>query len=127
MKNPMLMKSVAIGVLIGIAFTFMLALVMLVRSEQKEPKAPPQESRPPIEYGPDWPADTAPTLDYEAMAGLDPQTQQTNRERERNNDLEWRVEKLEAEVRSLNQIVRGIREVRIGESGPPTTTEGSEE
>ena len=81
--------------------------------------AAPQQPAPTTQYGPrTGPPPEAPTLDYEELAGLDPQTQQTNRERKRNNDLEFRVTKLEDEVRSLNQIVRGIREVRIGESGP---------
>lgn len=91
--------------------------------------APQPQAAPVTQYGPETgPPPSAPTLDYEAMVGLDPQTQQTNRERVRHNDLEWRVDKLEAEVRSLNQIVRGIREVRIGESGPiAEASEGEEE
>jgi hypothetical protein len=68
----------------------------------------------PVQYGP--PSD-APTLDYEEMMGLDPLTQQVNEETTRNNDLTWRVDRLERQVRDLNQIVRGVRELRIGE-GP---------
>lgn len=73
-----------------------------------------------VQYGPSVmdrrpPAD-APTLDYESMVGLDPQTVQTNDERQRNNDHDWRIDRLERQVRDLNQIVRGVTEMRIGES-----------
>ena len=71
----------------------------------------------------------APTIDYEAIVGLDPQTVQTNQERERNNDLEWRVDRLERQVRDLNQITHGVKEIRVGESPDttPTTDKGPDE
>jgi hypothetical protein len=59
------------------------------------------------------------------MSGFDASTEQTRREQVRNNDLQWRVEKLEREVRNLNQRVYGITELRIGDE-PPTKPEGTE-
>lgn len=92
-----------------------LAICYLVGCQSPQPTMAPE-----IEYGPSVmdrrpPAD-APTLDYESMMGLDPQTVQTNAERERNNDHAWRIERLERQVRDLNQIVRGVNEMRIGDA-----------
>lgn len=72
--------------------------------------------------------DPVPNLSVEelaAMSGFDASTEQTRREQVRNNDLAWRVEKLEREVRNLNQRVYGIAELRIGDE-PPTKPEGTE-
>jgi hypothetical protein len=72
--------------------------------------------------------DPVPNLSVEelaAMSGFDASTEQTRREQVRNNDLAWRVEKLEREVRNLNQRVYGIAELRIGDE-PPTQPEGTE-
>ncbi len=60
--------------------------------------------------------------DYAEMSGFDASTEQTLREQVRNNDIEWRVAKLEREVRRLNQKAFGIQELRIGET-PPTDEE----
>lgn len=87
-----------------------LALTLLAGCGQ--PVAQPNQ---PVQYGP--PVD-APTIDYEAMVGVDPLSQQISDERERNNDLQWRVERLERQVRDLAQITYGIRELRIGEMPP---------
>lgn len=59
------------------------------------------------------------------MSGFDASTEQTRREQVRNNDLQWRVGKMEREVRNLNQRVFGITELRIGDE-PPANLEGTE-
>jgi hypothetical protein len=61
--------------------------------------------------------------DYAAMSGFDASTDQTLREQKRNNDLEWRVTKLEREVRRLNQKNFGVAELRIGDDGQQPQTE----
>jgi hypothetical protein len=73
---------------------------------------------PPVKHGP--PTET-PTIDYEELVGIDPQTQQTLEEQTRNNDLEFRVKYLEIQVRRLNQIILGIPSIRIGEDGSEET------
>lgn len=68
--------------------------------------------------------DPAPNLspeDYAEMSGFDASTEQTLREQVRNNDLAWRVEKLEREVRRLNQRIYGVAELRIGDDGQDET------
>lgn len=78
-------------------------------------------SKPAQQFGPDTgpPAD-APTLDYEAMVGLDPQTQATNEERVRTHNLEERVQTLEAVVQILVAEVRGKGAAgQLGDFPPP--------
>lgn len=84
-----------------------------VKQERFEQFGPAQSGPPP----------EAPTLNYEELAGLDPQTEITIGQEKRLNDLEFLVEKHDREIRSLNQIVRGIREVRIGEAPPEMEAE----
>ena len=80
-------------------------------------------TRQPDAYGPRStppaapPAD-APTLDYDEISGLDPLTVKMIEQRDRNNDLEFRIGKLEHEVRRLNQVVFRIKEIRIGDQSP---------
>jgi len=75
---------------------------------------PPMQSQPirqPI-------ADPVPNLspeEYAQMSGFDASTEQTLREQIRNNDIVWRIEKLEREVRRLNQRIYGVAELRIGD------------
>lgn len=56
--------------------------------------------------------------EYAEMSGFDASTEQTLREQIRNNDLVWRIEKLEREVRRLNQRIYGVAELRIGDEAP---------
>lgn len=84
-----------------------------IKQERVEQFGPVQSGPPP----------EAPTMNYEDFAGLDPQTEITIDQEKRLNDLEFLVEKHDREIRSLNQIVRGIREVRIGEAPPEMETE----
>ena len=78
---------------------------------------------PPQAFGPDTkPPVDVPTLDYEAMVGLDPQTQTTNQQRSRISELEQRVETLEtiseALVSEIATMQKG-RGARLGDFPPP--------
>lgn len=53
-------------------------------------------------------------INYEELSGLDPDTQRAIDLKARSNDLEFRVDKLEGEVRRLNQIVLRIPTIRVG-------------
>jgi hypothetical protein len=103
--------------------TVFLAMFAVVNGCMKHPQsqAQPQPAVPqqPI-------PDPVPNLspeDYAAMSGFDASTAQTLREQVRNNDLEWRVTKLEREVRRLNQRTFGVTELRIGDDGQQPQTE----
>ena len=96
---------------LGIALLFLIAVFVATKPE------------PPREFGPDTkPPVDAPTLDYESMVGLDPQTQTTNQQRERLHQLEGRVEALETlseALRSELQTMQQSRAVRLGDFPPP--------
>lgn len=76
----------------------------------------PCEPEPSYQYGP--PVD-APTLDYESISGLDPQTVQLVEERERIDNLTWRIERLERQVSDLSAIVHPTGQSGLGDA-PPT-------
>lgn len=85
---------------------------------------PVPESRPVVESLPVPVPDPVPNLspeEYAEMSGFDASTEQTLREQVRNNDLAWRVGKLEREVRRLNQRIYGVAELRIGDDGQSET------
>lgn len=98
-----------------------LAVIVLLIGSTVSPPPPPEFIATPV---PDPVPNMTPD-DYAAMSGFDASTEQTLREQVRHNDLQWRVEKLEREVRRLNQRVYGIAELRIGDE-PPPNLEGTE-
>ncbi|MEM1225972.1 MAG: hypothetical protein AAGJ40_09745 [Planctomycetota bacterium] len=99
-------KLILLSIACGIAFASMIGC------------APPPSEFPPapaMQYGPPV---SAPTIDYESVAGFDPLTEKMIEEREAINELQWQVDRLSRQVRDMSQIVYGIRELRVGETPP---------
>jgi len=100
-------EKVCLSVVLGVSALVLAILLADFWQRSKVPQENPAAIQPNVSI--------APEQDTEVAAGLDAETQGLIKERARVNDHEYRIKKLEAEVRTLNQIVRGIREMRIGD------------